>query len=146
MRRTFLFACGALLALTVRAAAMDLCVGGYADLRVIAPEGKERSWLDGGLGKFRFGAQQPSPNFRFVEAIGQATLAVSDDLHAVAVVRVEPEQRSVVDVLESYVSWRPEGSGDWHWSAKAGAFFPPISVENDDLGWTSPYSLTPSAI
>ena len=29
---------------------------------------------------------------------------------------------------------------------KAGAFFPTISLENDDLGWTSPYTLTPSAI
>ena len=32
------------------------------------------------------------------------------------------------------------------WSVKAGAFFPTISLENDDLGWTSPYTLTPSAI
>ena len=29
---------------------------------------------------------------------------------------------------------------------KAGAFFPTISLENDDLGWASPYTLTPSAI
>ena len=29
---------------------------------------------------------------------------------------------------------------------KAGAFFPTISLENDDIGWTSPYTLTPSAI
>ena len=29
---------------------------------------------------------------------------------------------------------------------KTGAFFPTISLENDDLGWTSPYTLTPSAI
>ncbi len=29
---------------------------------------------------------------------------------------------------------------------KSGAFFPTISLENDDLGWASPYTLTPSAI
>jgi hypothetical protein len=29
---------------------------------------------------------------------------------------------------------------------KAGAFFPTISLENDDIGWTSPYTLTPSAV
>ena len=29
---------------------------------------------------------------------------------------------------------------------KLGAFFPSISLENDDLGWASPYTLTPSAI
>src|SRR5262249_60757069 len=36
--------------------------------------------------------------------------------------------------------------GDLGWSVKAGAFFPTISLENDDIGWTSPYTLTPSAI
>ena len=37
-------------------------------------------------------------------------------------------------------------TGRVSWSVKAGAFFPTISLENDDLGWTSPYTLTPSAI
>ena len=124
---------------------MDLAVEAYADFRIVVPSG-EVGWVDGGLGKFRFGADQPSPNVRFTEAVAQATLAVTDELHVVSVFRVEPEQRTGVDVLESYITWRPEGSGDWHWSMKAGAFFPPASVENDDLGWTSPYTLTPSAI
>ncbi len=124
---------------------MDVSFDAYVDARLVVPPG-EKSWLDGGLGKFRFGARQPTPDIRFVEAVGQATLAVTGDLHAVAVLRLEPGQRSGIDVLETYLAWRPAGSGDWHWSAKAGAFFPPLSVENDDLGWTSPYTLTPSAI
>jgi hypothetical protein len=49
-------------------------------------------------------------------------------------------------LLESYAAWRPQSDGALRWSAKAGAFFPPASLENDDLGWTSPYTLTPSAI
>ena len=138
-------AVGVLLALTGQVAAMDFSVDAYADLRLVAPAG-ERSWVDGGLGKFRFGASQPSPNFRFAEAVGQATLAVTDDLHAVASLRIEPEQRSGIDVLESYVAWRPQAMGDWRWAVKAGAFFPPVSLENSDLGWTSPYTLTPSAL
>ncbi|HEX4303474.1 MAG TPA: hypothetical protein VHZ78_11835 [Rhizomicrobium sp.] len=124
---------------------MDLSFTGYIDLRLVAPAG-EKSWLDGGLGKLRFGAAQPSPDLRLTEAVGQATLAVGDDMHAVATLRLEPEQRTGIDILESYIAWRPPASGDWRWSAKAGAFFPPVSVETDDLGWTSPYTLTPSAI
>ncbi len=124
---------------------MDISFAGYVDLRLIVPAG-EKSWLDGGLGKFRFGAGQPSPDLRLTEAVGEATLAIRDDLHAVTTLRLEPEQRTGIDILESYVAWRPPASGDWRWSAKAGAFFPPVSVENDDLGWTSPYTLTPSAI
>ena len=138
-------AVGIYLALTVQAAAMEWSFDAYADLRLVAPAG-ERSWLDGGLGKFRFGAAQPSPDFRFAEAVGQATLAVTDDLHAVATLRIEPEQRSGIDALESYLAWRPGAEGDWNWTAKAGAFFPSISLENTDLGWTSPYTLTPSAL
>ncbi len=34
----------------------------------------------------------------------------------------------------------------WRWSLKLGAFYPPISLENTDVGWTSPWTLTPSAI
>ncbi|HXC54667.1 MAG TPA: hypothetical protein VNU97_05190 [Rhizomicrobium sp.] len=132
-------------ALATGAKAMDVTFDSYLDARLVVPAG-EKSWLDGGLGKFRFGAGQPSPDARLVEAVGQATLALTDELHAVGVLRLEPEQRSGLDVLETYLAWRPAASGDWRWSLKAGAFFPPISLENDDLGWTSPYTLTPSAI
>ena len=34
----------------------------------------------------------------------------------------------------------------WRFSATAGMFFPPISLENDGVGWTSPWTITPSAI
>ena len=46
--------------------------------------------------------------------------------------------------------WAPRRSphrcSRWRWSLQAGAFFPPISLENDAVGWTSPWTLTPSAI
>lgn len=124
---------------------MEASFDAYADVRLVVPPA-EVSWLDGGLGKTRFGGAQPSPSFRFAEAVGQGTLAITDELHAVTVLRVEPKQRTGVDILETYLTWRPQAEGDWRWSVKAGAFFPPISVENDDLGWASPYTLTSSAI
>ena len=77
----------------------DLAVTGYGDVRaVIAPH--PQSWLDGGLGKFRYGGNQ-----RFgTEAIAQADLTLDNGLHAVGVFRAEPETRSVVDALEMKVS------------------------------------------
>src|SRR6185437_6111030 len=74
-------------------------------------------------------------------------LAVDDHFSLVGVIRAEPLDRDVIDPLEIYASWH-SGADDYgvSWSAKAGAFFPTISLENDDLGWTSPYTLTPSAI
>ena len=120
-----------------------LSVSGYADFRLIAPP-RETAWLNGGLSKFRYGGD--GGTFRFSEAVLQGDLKLGDDLSAVAVLRGEPEQRTGIDMLEGYVSWHPLAAGPVSWSVKAGAFFPTISLENDDLGWTSPYTLTPSAI
>ena len=120
-----------------------LRLSGYADFRVVdAP--RETAWLQGGLSKFRYGGG--GGNFRFAEAVLQASYKFDDDLSAVALLRAEPEQRIGIDLLEGYVLWRPAARGRASWSVKTGAFFPTISLENDDLGWASPYTLTPSAI
>jgi hypothetical protein len=115
---------------------------GYADFRVVAPPA-ETSWLSGGLGKFRYGGENQA---RFAEAVTQTDYRLDDDLQMIGVIRAEPQDRDVVDALEAYASWHPQSDGDFSVSMKAGAFFPTISLENDDLGWTSPYTLTPSAI
>jgi hypothetical protein len=123
---------------------MDFDFSGYGDFRLVnSPQ--MTSWLKGGLGKFRYGNSDGA--LRFGEAVGQGELAFSDDLRAIAVVRAEPEQRpGGLDALEAYLAWHPAHDGALDWSVKAGAFFPTISLENDDIGWTSPYTLTPSAI
>jgi hypothetical protein len=118
-------------------------VSGYADFRLIAPP-REIAWLNGGLSKFRYGNDEGQ--FRFAEAVVQGAVKIDDEFSAVAVLRGEPEQRTGIDLLEGYVSWHPAASGPVSWSVKTGAFFPTISLENDDLGWASPYTLTPSAI
>ena len=126
----------------VPAWAVDFNVSGYGDLRLVAAP-KMTSWLDGGLGKFRYGN---GGDAKLAEAVAQATLSFDDTVSAIAVLRAEPRQSSGLDLLEAYVSVHPASDGDVSWSAKLGAFFPTISLENDDIGWTSPYTLTPSAI
>ena len=130
-------------AVELEVAGMPLTLSGYGDLRVVTPP-KMDSWLDGGLGKFRYGGK--GGNFRFAEGVVQAQLDINDTVSAVTLLRAEPKQRSGVDALEAYVSLHPQSDGRFSWSAKLGAFFPTISLENDDIGWTSPYTLTPSAI
>lgn len=122
----------------------DFGIQAYADFRLIVPP-NERGWLDGGLGKLRFGGNQPAPNFRFTEAVVQASMNLTDAFRVVVVPRLEPEQRSGIDLLEAYAVYRPDIDG-WLGALKVGAFFPPFSLENTDIGWTSPYTLTPSAI
>src|ERR1700735_418450 len=93
--------CGALLialfAVASPARALDFDVSGYGDARLIASPNMT-SWVDGGLGKFRYGGN--AGNFRFAEAVAQGDLKFDDTISAIAVVRAEPEQRSGVDALE----------------------------------------------
>jgi hypothetical protein len=118
----------------------DLVISGYLDVRAVAAA-EPQSWLNGGLGKFRYGGKQKFG----AEGVLQAELGLNRNFHLVTVLRAEPQTPSVVDALETYLRYDDQ-QGDIGWSVKAGAFFPTISLENDDLGWASPYTLTPSAI
>jgi hypothetical protein len=142
-RHTYSAAIAALiLTISLQARAMDLAISGYGDLRAVAAP-KMADWLDGGLGKFRFGNGRDVVRF---EGVAQADLSLRDDFSVVTVLRANKEEPGGLDVLEGYAAWHPASDGDLSWSVKAGAFFPTISLENDDLGWTSPYTLTSSAI
>jgi hypothetical protein len=119
----------------------DLTITGYADLRAVAPT-NQTSWLKGGLGKLRYGNSQNVGG----EGVLQADYKFGDVFRAVTVLRAEPETRGGLDALETYLRYDDSNGGDFSWSVKGGAFFPTVSLENDDIGWTSPYTLTPSAI
>lgn len=127
----------------VPAQAMDFGFDGYGDLRIVAP-GSETSWLKGGLGKLRYG--DSDAGVKFAGAVGQGYALITPEVLAVGVVRVEPEQRRFFDVLEAYVRYRPVSTNAWRASLKLGAFFPPFSLENSELGWNPYWTLTPSAI
>jgi hypothetical protein len=142
MRKT-LAALVVLCTTSTAANAVDFHFDGYVDLRVVVPSNQE-SWMQGELGKLRYGAGDS--NFQFAELVGQAAIQITPALLAIGVARVEPEQRTFFDLLEAYVRYRPVSTSAFRWSVKAGAFFPPISLENTEIGWTSPWTLTPSAI
>jgi hypothetical protein len=126
------------------AAAIDFSVGGFADLRLISPS-EQRSWVDGGLGKTRFGDEVSSPGMSG-EIDAEATLQILPGLLVTGLARIEATQKTVIDFLEAYARYRPVSTSAFRFSAKAGAFFAPISLENTEVGWSSPWTLTPSAI
>jgi hypothetical protein len=120
-------------------------VEGYGDFRLVMPS-DQQSWMDRGLGKTRYGDPDQEPKFRLGEIIAEGHLQVTGALMALAVLRYEPRQRTMLDVTEAYLRYRPVSLSPFRWSVKLGAFFPPISLENTELGWTSPWTLSPSAI
>ena len=140
-------ACAAARADGLRIPEINLEIEGLADLRVVVPS-NEMSYLDGGLGKLRWGTSEPHP------ALGpqvggmylRGILGITPELVAVADIRADTQQQNPFDVIDAFVRWRPVSTSPWRWSVKAGAFEVPVSLENTGIGWTSEWTLTPSAI
>ncbi len=143
--KTAALTCAALAGAT-SASAQDITFHGYADLRVILPSGDDETWLEGGLSKTRFGREDGNVEVRLGEIVGEARAQIGDELTAMAVLRYDEDQRTPIDLIEAYARYRPVSTSPLRWSVKAGAFFPPISLENNEIGWTSHWTLTPSAI
>jgi hypothetical protein len=128
------------------ASAQEFSVEGYGDLRTVSSFG-QTGWLDGGLGKLRFeGDTGKGTTVTVPELFAEARLQPSSEWLVVGNIRYEEYQKTAFDTLEAYARYRPVSTTPLRWSVKAGAFFPPISLENTAIGWTSPWTLTPSAI
>jgi hypothetical protein len=124
------------------AQAQDFQLHGFADLRAVAAS-DDLTWTHGGLGKTRYGADD---GLHFGAGALSARWQATPVLVAVADVRVEDQSHSRISLIEAFARYRPVSTDAWRWSFKAGEFFPPISLENDGVGWTSLWTLTPSAI
>jgi hypothetical protein len=125
--------------------AQDIKFNAYADFRLVHPS-DETSWMEGGLGKFRFDRDQAEIVPVLAELIAEGTWQVTPDILSFVSLRYEENQRTPIDVLEAYVRYRPVSTNEWRWSVKLGAFWPEISLENTEIGWSSYWTLTPSAI
>lgn len=125
------------------ACAQDFQLHGFVDLRAVAPA-HETGWDDGGLGKSRYGSGDGG--VRLGEVALAANWQVTPALGAVADLQYQPDESRHLDVLDAYLRLRPASTTPWRWSLKLGAFFAPISLENEGIGWTSLWTLTPSAI
>lgn len=126
------------------ALAQDFQWHGFLDVRAVVPA-SETSWLEGGLGKTRFGGGD-RVKVRLGSAVLAGTWHFAPSWIAVAEAQVQSSVHPHVDLLDAFVRFRPVSTTPWRWSAKLGAFFPPISLENDGVAWTSTWTLTPSAI
>lgn len=123
-----------------------LAVNGYVDGRLVQPS-NQQSWTVGGLGKLRFdGGSDHGGGPRFDAALADIRIGPVRDFSFFSTVRANPEQRTAVDLLESYLRYAPLTTQPVSYSFKLGAFYPPISLENESVGWSSPWTLTPSAI
>ncbi|QDE38335.1 hypothetical protein FIV34_03525 [Luteibacter pinisoli] len=125
------------------AAAQDVKVHAFADARLVdAPS--DESFMDGGPGRTRYG--DDAHGARFGAAGIVATAQVTPSIFALADVQLQRTYRNDWQVPEAYVRYRPVSLSAWRLAVKGGIYFLPISLENDGIGWTSPWTITPSAI
>ena len=146
LRATWLFGL-TMLVLPGAAAAQEIAVfaNGFVDVGGVIPS-HDKSWLKGGLGKLDNGGGGGQGPAFVGQGVADLRLQLDPAAAVFATVRVAPDQHAPFDVLEAYGRYQPISTRDWLWSIKLGAFFPPISLENESVGWTSPWTLTPSAI
>lgn len=109
----------------------------------------EVSWLDGGLGKNRYGSSNNGDSRllgRFSEASFIFAPRFSKELSAFIQFTYTPEQKENLDIVESFVFWKHAITDSTLIKTRIGAFLPPISLENTATAWSSPYTITSSSI
>ncbi|HLF12143.1 MAG TPA: hypothetical protein VJA26_13090 [Gammaproteobacteria bacterium] len=100
------------------------------------------SWTNGGLSKLRHAG--PDDGLNAARLFGEYRGRISSAWWTKVVVDYVNDASSGLDVTEAYIDWQPT-SRNQH-QVKLGAFYPPLSLENGDRGWSSPYTYSYSAI
>jgi len=122
-------------------------LGGLVDLRVAAADG-ETSWTRKGYGKGRFGGD--GGELRAHAEIAEAAISWKPRLDwtwsGVVTAQFQPGQEHEVDLVEAYLNYKPVPTSPIRVSARAGLFWPHISMEHGDPFWGVSYGITPSAI
>jgi hypothetical protein len=114
------------------------------DLRAVTSDAST-SVLDGGYSPTRFSESQSGLQ------LGRLRLALNTPLGEVWTLHLDASAygnayKSPVGLTEAYLQFRPYPRNTLRVRVKAGAFYAPISVENGAAGWSSPYTLSYSAV
>lgn len=123
-----------------------LTVDGFVEGRLSWSDGP-RSSERGGLGKISFGGDGGARGTAHAEAAAEVSVDFGWDVRAKFSLSLDPRRDgNPADILEGFLLYESSPAHRSRAHVKVGAFFPPVSFENDGLAWTSPFTLTSSAI
>ena len=117
---------------------------GLLDARVVATDGTP-SYLNGGLGRTRFDGDHEGLQFGRLMLGARFRLTDTVTVHAVAEAYGDGDSLPA-GLSQAYVDWRPFPIRPVRFRLRAGAFYPPVSLEHRQAGWTNPYTLSASAL
>lgn len=102
------------------------------------------AWTEGGLGKLRF--EERNAGTRAAHGYAQYRGRLAETLWAHVVFDYAGDASKGLDLSEAFLTWRPVPHSRSQHQLRFGSFYPPLSLENGGPGWTSPYTLSYSAI
>jgi hypothetical protein len=114
---------------------------GFAQVTASAG-GTERSWVDGGFGKTDVPHGGVALDQAALEWRPRFNFAVSGVFSALYQSSLDHK----LDVGEAYLKLKAPPSAAGKLAARVGVFYPPISLEHEGLGWTTPNGLSGSAL
>jgi len=112
---------------------------GLAELRLGTSDG-ETSWLDGGFGK------AGKTDFNLSQAVLEYRQSFGFATSAVVSAQYQPDVSPKLDLDEAYLKFKAPPASWGRFSARAGVFYPPVSQEHTGVGWTTPDTISASAI
>ncbi|OUS31916.1 hypothetical protein A9Q99_02145 [Gammaproteobacteria bacterium 45_16_T64] len=119
----------------------DAKISGIVQLSAIGADSEE-SFIDGGTGRLLYNDDGIHLSQMFFVFSGDITDTLSTQI--VGNHTQTPESRT--GLTQAFLRYKPIPTSNYHWEAKAGSFYPALSFENVDIGWTSPFAYTNSAI
>jgi hypothetical protein len=103
------------------------------------------SWVNGSAGKLRYDSTSDGVTISHIFTDYQ--LRIADTLKARVVANMYNDDiDSGIDLTEAYLEWRPLTLSRNRYRLKVGGFYPRLSFENTGPAWTSPYTISSSAI
>ncbi|MFO1466714.1 MAG: hypothetical protein U1F35_09795 [Steroidobacteraceae bacterium] len=117
---------------------------GLLDLRAVYADGLT-SFLYGGSGRLRFDADHEGVRVGRLMLAGRYRISDVWTFNAVGGSWADPDKHPV-DLTEAWFDARPFPRGPVRYRLRVGAFQLPASLENRAVGWSTPYSLSSSAI
>lgn len=130
-------------------AAVEFSAHGIVDLRVSKVSSTEKSYLEGGQGKFALG---DGVQFSVAQAGVDLSVTWDNGLSAHGVVNAFLKgtgdgKASSINFTEAYLKYRtlPTASG-YRLQTKLGIFYPDISLENNSFAWASKDTLNSSTL
>ena len=114
------------------------------DAGYVAADSDLGPWTEGGLGKLRYA--ESNDGFISARLFAQYRGRISPTLTATVIGDYLDDASSGVDLSEAFIDWRPIPKSSNQQQVRFGAFYPPLSLENTELGWHSPFTYSYSAI